>query len=410
VSATQGGTTVTCTFVAGPGVSSCTLPAIGPGDWSIVASSNAVDAAGNTAPPSSPTGITIDTSNAAPGVPDLTPASDTGPSSTDDVTKDTQPVIDVPGVEPGSTVTVVASQPGRPDVTCTFVASTTVTGCKPPFLADGTWNIVASSVDPAGNPSPPSSPLRIFLDTAPPPPPPTPVVPSKGDVPVVGPVQDLGGDDRPIVGVDGGTPGDTITVSATDGTRVITCSFVVGQATSCPLPALPAGTWPITATATGPAGNVSIPSGSISVRVAAKTVAEKAKTKGKPVLKLTAMTSRRVLRPRDRAVITLRARNTGKVTARNVVMRLTIPKGLAVVGQRALATGDARATFRMASLAPGKAVARQVTLVALSNGVGTAAAVRARLSATSATPRSVGLVHRIATPSGAKRGTAPVTG
>jgi hypothetical protein len=266
VAATKDGVTLTCTFVAAPGVDSCTLPALGPGDWRIVASSDAVDAAGNPAPPSTPGHLTIDTVNPAPALPGLAPASDTGASSTDNITKDTTPTIDIPGVKPGSTVTVVATQPGKPSVTCTFVASATVTGCNLPFLSDGTWNITASSVDPAGNQSPASAPLSIFLDTAPPAPPATPTIPAKPSNPALGPVQDLGGNTRPIVGVDGGTPGDTITVIGTKGGITVTCSFVVGQATSCQLPTLGSGQWTITAKATDPAGNASGASAGISVR------------------------------------------------------------------------------------------------------------------------------------------------
>jgi len=412
VSATKDGVTVTCTFVAAPGVNSCTLPSLTPGDWEIRASNDAVDAAGNPSPASAPRRITIDTSNPAPGVPDLAPASDTGDSSTDDVTKDSTPGIDVPGVKPGSTVTVVASQPGRPDVTCTYVASATVTGCTLPFLADGTWSIVASSVDPAGNPSPASPPLSIFLDTAPPAPPATPTIPGKADTPALGPVHDLGGDNRPVIGVDGGTPGDTITVSATNGSQTISCTFIVGQATSCRLPALAPGTWVISATAADPAGNVSGKSGSISVKVSGKAATEKAKSKARPLLKLTATSSNRTLRPRERAVITLRARNTGKVTARNVVMRVSVPAGLAVVGKRALAVGTV--TFTVGPLRPGKSVARQVTVVALSTGIGSRTAVTARVTGAATAARTATVTHRIVPPSrvsGAPGApAAPVTG
>ena len=394
VSATNGATTVSCTFVAGPGVNSCPLPALGPGDWDITATSDAVDAAGNATIPSAPARITVDTSNPAPGLPDLASGSDTGPSASDDVTKDPTPTIEVPGVKPGSTVTVVARQPGRPDVVCTFIASATVTGCDLGALGDGSWDITATSVDPAGNQSPASAPLRIFLDTAPPPAPNRPIIDgsaagggaspgaSAGGLSVV---PDLPKGARPSITVTGGTDGDTITVTATKGGKVITCAFVVGRATSCRLPVLSPGLWTIRATSADPAGNASQSSPSRKVRIG-----------GNPRLSITATSSKPVMRPRERSTVTYRIRNRGTGTARNVRLVVSIPSGLALASPRATAVTAGRMLVTIGNLAPGDTATRRVSVVAMSTAVGAVLPVKARLSGSSLTGRNAPvLVHRV---------------
>ena len=392
VSATNGATTVSCTFVAGPGVNSCPLPALGPGDWDITATSDAVDAAGNATIPSAPARITVDTSNPAPGLPDLASGSDTGPSASDDVTKDPTPTIEVPGVKPGSTVTVVARQPGRPDVVCTFIASATVTGCDLGALGDGSWDITATSVDPAGNQSPASAPLRIFLDTAPPPAPNRPIIDgsaagggaspgaSAGGLSVV---PDLPKGARPSITVTGGTDGDTIT--ATKGGKVITCAFVVGRATSCRLPVLSPGLWTIRATSADPAGNASQSSPSRKVRIG-----------GNPRLSITATSSKPVMRPRERSTVTYRIRNRGTGTARNVRLVVSIPSGLALTSPRATAVTAGRMLVTIGNMAPGDTATRRVSVVAMSTAVGAVLPVKARLSGSSLTGRNAPvLVHRV---------------
>lgn len=394
VSATNGATTVSCTFVAGPGVNSCPLPALGPGDWDITATSDAVDAAGNATIPSAPARITVDTSNPAPGLPDLASGSDTGPSASDDVTKDPTPTIEVPGVKPGSTVTVVARQFGRPDVVCTFIASATVTGCDLGELGDGYWDITATSVDPAGNQSPASAPLRIFLDTAPPPAPNRPIIDgsaagggaspgaSAGGLSVV---PDLPKGARPSITVTGGTDGDTITVTATKGGKVITCAFVVGRATSCRLPVLSPGLWTIRATSADPAGNASQSSPSRKVRIG-----------GTPRLSIIATSSQPVLRPRERSTVTYRIRNRGTGTARNVRLVVSIPSGLALASPRATAVTAGRMLVTIGNLAPGDTATRRVSVVALSTAVGAVLPVKARLAGSSLTGRNAPvLVHRV---------------
>ena len=95
--------------------------------------------------------IVIDT--AAPtarlGVPDLSTESDSGVSSTDNITSDDTPTlsVDVTNLEAGGTGYVKASKTGSSDVTCTLSAGSCTLGA----LAQGTWSIVSYQNDAAGN-------------------------------------------------------------------------------------------------------------------------------------------------------------------------------------------------------------------------------------------------------------------
>src|SRR5205807_722313 len=88
----------------------------GSGNWSITSSTlssgshtltaKQTDIAGNTSAASAGLAVTIDTAAAAPSAPDMTAASDTGSSSTDNITKNTTPVFTGGGAEAGATVTL----------------------------------------------------------------------------------------------------------------------------------------------------------------------------------------------------------------------------------------------------------------------------------------------------------------
>jgi len=113
----------------------------------------------------------------APSAPDLDPASDTGASSTDNITTDTTPTISVVGASTGETV-AVSAQNGGSIVSCSYDA-TTDSSCSLPTLTDGTWLVTATLTDAAGNTSVPSAPLSVLIDTTAPSPPasvPAPVV------------------------------------------------------------------------------------------------------------------------------------------------------------------------------------------------------------------------------------------
>ena len=173
---TAGGTSVTITgtnFVAGATVTiggssctsvvvvsstsiTCTTPAGTAGAQDVVVatgvSPNATLAGGFTyvAPPS------------APATPDLATASDSGSSSTDDITSDNTPTISVGSATNGNTVTVTATKSGQTNVTCTFTA-TAQTGCDLGTLVDGIWSVTAKQTN-SGIDSAATSALSITVD------------------------------------------------------------------------------------------------------------------------------------------------------------------------------------------------------------------------------------------------------
>jgi len=95
--------------------------------------------------------IVVDTNapTAMLGVPDLETASDTGVSTTDNITSDDTPTFSVvvTNLETGGTGYVKASKTGSSDVTCTLSAGTCTLGA----LAQGTWSLVSYQNDAAGN-------------------------------------------------------------------------------------------------------------------------------------------------------------------------------------------------------------------------------------------------------------------
>ena len=87
---------------------------------------------------------------------DLTSASDTGSSNTDNITNDTTPTFTVSGLAISATVTVTATQTGQTTVTHTRVGNGDVTL---PTLAEGVWSVVASD----GTTTTPS--ISVTVDT-----------------------------------------------------------------------------------------------------------------------------------------------------------------------------------------------------------------------------------------------------
>jgi hypothetical protein len=111
--------------------------------------------------------FTYVTAPVTPGVPDLVDASDTGSSSTDNITSDNTPTISVAGATNSHTVTVTASKDGESDVSCTFVA-TAASSCDLGQLADGVWSVVSFQQSSTGIASAVSAPLLVTIDTTPP--------------------------------------------------------------------------------------------------------------------------------------------------------------------------------------------------------------------------------------------------
>lgn len=172
VTATNGNDTV----VLGPFVASATteervFPELADGAWDVTAIQEHKDALSTSyiSPSSNIVSMVIDTvAPAAPTSLSLNPVSDTGVDTTDLITKDTTPTIDLTGLEVGTKVIVTATRPGSADVTCeiTTVASATESCTFTTALSgDGDWTFTAVQIDDAGNSSESSPPLVIELDT-----------------------------------------------------------------------------------------------------------------------------------------------------------------------------------------------------------------------------------------------------
>jgi hypothetical protein len=121
------------------------------------------DAAGNDGAVSSQA-YTLDTSApSAPSTPDMTSASDTGSSSTDNITSNNTPVF-TGTAESGSTVTLYDTD--GTTVLGTAVATGGTWSITSSALSSGNHTITAKATDTAGNTSSASSGLSITVDTA----------------------------------------------------------------------------------------------------------------------------------------------------------------------------------------------------------------------------------------------------
>ena len=122
-----------------------------------------VDVAGNESAASKALSLTIDASAAsAPSTPDLATASDSGSSSTDNITNVTTPTINGTGAEPGATVTLLNG--------ASTLATTTADGSGKwsfaPTLSAGSYSLTAIQTDAAGNVSTASGKLALVIDTS----------------------------------------------------------------------------------------------------------------------------------------------------------------------------------------------------------------------------------------------------
>jgi hypothetical protein len=124
----------------------------------------ATDAAGNSSAVSTNLALVIDTSVAAPAAPDLSGDSDSGSSSSDNITNVTTPVF-IGTVEANALVTLY-------DTDGTTVLGTATANGSGVYLitssalAAGSHNVTIKAVDAAGNISSTSSALEVHIDTA----------------------------------------------------------------------------------------------------------------------------------------------------------------------------------------------------------------------------------------------------
>ena len=157
---TIGGSSCTSVVVVSSTSITCTTPSGTAGPRDVVVATGVSPNATLTG------GFTYVAPPAAPATPDLATASDSGSSSTDDITSDNTPTISVGSATDGNTVTVTATKAGSANVTCTFTA-TAQTGCDLGTLVDGVWSVTAKQTN-SGIDSAATSALSITVDATPP--------------------------------------------------------------------------------------------------------------------------------------------------------------------------------------------------------------------------------------------------
>jgi hypothetical protein len=153
------GATQIGSYLASGGTWSITSTTLTEGAHSIAAT--ATDAVGNTSATSSPLSVTIDTTVPTVGTPDLDTASDSGTSSTDNLTASSTPLF-TGTAEANSTVKIYDG--------AILVGSGTATGLgawsiSASTLSSGAHSIAAIATDASGNMSATSSALSITIDT-----------------------------------------------------------------------------------------------------------------------------------------------------------------------------------------------------------------------------------------------------
>ncbi|MBI3072865.1 MAG: hypothetical protein HYY84_12180 [Deltaproteobacteria bacterium] len=123
----------------------------------------ATDIAGNEGDASPSLFVTIDTVIATPGAPDLDPASDTGTSSTDNITGDTTPTF-IGTVESYATVNLYVD--GGTLVGTATANATGAYAVTSSALAEGAYAFYVKATDVAGNASGASTALDVVIDSA----------------------------------------------------------------------------------------------------------------------------------------------------------------------------------------------------------------------------------------------------
>jgi hypothetical protein len=252
------GTTLIGTGVATGGT--FTIPSSTLTSTSHTITARATDPAGNTSVSSAGSIVVVDTTApAAPSVPALTAASDSGRSSTDRITNDTTPTFSGTA-ENSATVTVYdGAVPTGSGVSLS--ANWTATSSS---LAEGVRTISARATDLAGNISAASAAMTVTIDTVAPA---SPTEPNMRDLDDSGAseIDDVTNDVQPIF--QGDTERRSIVTLLDDGVVIDVSSPVNSGRYSVSGTLLADGTHAITVTATDPAGNVSAPSSAATVVV-----------------------------------------------------------------------------------------------------------------------------------------------
>ncbi len=257
------GTTVLGTAVATGGVWSITSStALSHGTHTLT--TKAMDVAGNVSVASAGLVVTIDTSVAAPSAPDLVVGSDSGTSSTDDITNATTPTLSGTA-EAGSTVTLYDT-----DGT-TALGTAVATGgawsiTSSTALSEGAHTLTTKATDLAGNVSVASAGLALTIDTT---------APAASSPPNLDAASDTGASSTDNItsattptfsGTAGLNAG--VTLYDTDGTTVLGSTVADGAGNwSITSTALAAGAHTLTTKASDAAGNFSTASLSLGVTI-----------------------------------------------------------------------------------------------------------------------------------------------
>lgn len=207
--------------------------------------------------------LTVTTDNAvpaAPGVPDLAAASDTGTSNTDNVTSDTTPTLDGTS-EPNATVQLLANAVVVGTGVANGAGAWSITSSA---LTDAVYSFTAIQTDAAGNgPSAASAALSVTINT---------VVPAAPSAPDLTAASDSGASNTDNI-TDDTTPSFTGTGPASTAIDLYAGAVLVGTTTSdgsgnwsITSSALTPGTYSFTARATNVAGS-SLPSAALSVTI-----------------------------------------------------------------------------------------------------------------------------------------------
>jgi YVTN family beta-propeller protein len=252
------GTTSLGTTVATAGVWSFTAGVIADGSHGITA--RVRDAAGNESPSSAALDLTIDaTAPAAPSAPDLAAVSDTGASSSDDLTTDTTPSF-AGTAEASSQVELSAG------TNLLGTATTDATGhwvFNSGVVAAGTHAITARATDAAGNVSAVSATLTITIDTSAPAAPSAPDLDAASDTGASS-TDNLTGDTTPTLV---GTAESGAAVELYEGTTLLGSAIATGGAWTITSSALSEGAHSLTVRATDAAGNPGAASGPLVVTI-----------------------------------------------------------------------------------------------------------------------------------------------
>ena len=155
----DGATVIGSAVADGGGAWSITAASLADGVHSITA--KATDIAGNTGAASTALSVTVDTTIGAPTALDLATVSDTGASTTDNITKDTTPTVSGKA-DANVSVKLFDGATEIGSATSNAAGSWSITA---PELAEGVRAITARATDAAGNVSATSTVLSITIDT-----------------------------------------------------------------------------------------------------------------------------------------------------------------------------------------------------------------------------------------------------